>query len=456
MTTPVASEAIAQPKQETTPTDSYLMGLLQQSQQQSVVKGEIATLLENLRQQGADIVEKSSIPTKNDEDWRFSDLSELLKLDFNLAGKEKVSSHILEEFVLPEAAQTRLVFVNGIYSPELSDLSALPLGVYAGNLAALDKLQKDKILKYLGQQQGANEVFTALNTSGLADGAVIWVNPNVVVEQPIHLLFLTATCDTPTFSQPRTIIVAERDSSLQVIENYGVIGDENSDRPYFTNAVTEIWLEENARLNHNRIQRKSGYGFHIGKSAISQERYSHYTCNEINFGGQFYRHNLEVSQTGEETETNLNGLITIGNQQLADTHSLVSLTKPYGRVEQLHKCIVDDRARAVFNGKILVPQKAQLTNASQLNRNLLLSPKARVNTKPELQITADNVKCAHGATVSQLEADELFYLRSRGLSESDARYLLIDAFAAEILQRIPIKSLRHRLTQCVACQTTIN
>ena len=456
MTTPVASEAIDRAKQKTTPTDSYLMGLLQQSQQQLVVKGEIATLLENLRQQGADIVEKSSIPTKNDEDWRFSDLSELLKLDFNLAGKEKVSSHILEEFVLPEAAQTRLVFVNGIYSPELSDLSALTLGVYAGNLAALDKLQKDKILKYLGQQQGANEVFTALNTSGLADGAVIWVNPNVVVEQPIHLLFLTATCDTPTFSQPRTIIVAERDSSLQVIENYGVIGDENSDRPYFTNAVTEIWLEENARLNHNRIQRKSGYGFHIGKSAISQERYSHYTCNEINFGGQFYRHNLEVSQTGEETETNLNGLITIGNQQLADTHSLVSLTKPYGRVEQLHKCIVDDRARAVFNGKILVPQKAQLTNASQLNRNLLLSPKARVNTKPELQITADNVKCAHGATVSQLEADELFYLRSRGLSESDARYLLIDAFAAEILQRIPIKSLRHRLTQCVACQTTIN
>jgi Fe-S cluster assembly protein SufD len=166
-----------------------------------------------------------------------------------------------------------------------------------------------------------------------------------------------------------------------------------------------------------------------------------------------YRNSLEIFQKGEQTQTQLNGLTLVSGEQLADTHSAIFLTKPYGTTDQLHKCIIDDSAHAVFNGKIFVPKAAQLTNAAQLNRNLLLSPKARVNTKPELQITADNVKCSHGATVSQLEADEVFYLRSRGLTEADARYLLVDAFAAEILGRIPIESLRQRLTQCVACRT---
>ena len=217
--------------------------------------------------------------------------------------------------------------------------------------------------------------------------------------------------------------------------------------------MTEIWVEENAQIEHVRVQQESGESFHIGKSAIAQARDSRYTCTEVNFGGKLSRHNLEVYQTGEQTETRLNGLAMVKERQLADTHSLISLTKPYGTTDQLHKCIVDGSAHTVFNGKVLVPKAAQLTNAAQLNRNLLLSPKARVDTKPELQITADNVKCSHGATVSQLEPDELFYLRSRGLNENDARYLLIDAFAAEILERIPVESLRTQLSQLVARTT---
>ena len=453
MSTPVASEAIAKPQQVAIETDSYLTRLLHECQQQSVVNSEVTSWLQNLRQQAGDIVVKSRIPSKKDEEWRFSDLSGLLKLNLQLADEFKLSPAILEEFALPETDRTRLVFVNGVYAPELSNLEGLPAGVYVGNLAGLGITQKDKIVKYLAQQQGADETFTALNTSGLTDVAVVWANPNAIVDKPIHLLFLTNPSESPTFSQPRTLVVAERSSSLQLLENYGVVGEENSPRPYFTNAVTEIWLEENAQVNHSRIHKETGGGFHIGKSAIAQERDSRYTCNEISLGCQLYRHNLEVGQTGEQTETRLNGLIAIGGQQLADTHSLVSLTKPHGITDQLHKCIVGDRARAVFNGKIIVPKAAQLTNAAQLNRNLLLSPKARVNTKPELQITADNVKCSHGATVSQLEDDEVFYLRSRGLTESDARYLLIDAFAAEILQRLPVESLRKRLAQCIACRT---
>lgn len=452
----MSTSAILKPETIGLDKDAYLKGLLKQyDKKESVIKTEFLQLL---RQQATSQVLHSQIPTKKDEEWRFTDLSELLTWDFHLPEKATVTSSTLQGFILPEANQSRIVFVNGIYASELSDVSALPQGIYVGNLNEISLAQNKQIVKHLARQNGAEEVFTALNTSAITDVAVIWVNPNIVVATPIHLLFLSVVTESPTISQPRTLVIAEKGSNLTLVEYYGAIAQGCSDtsvnHPYFTNAVTEIWVQENAQVNHSRIQRESGDGFHIAKSAISQACDSRYTCNEISLGGKLYRHNLEILQTGEQTETNLNGLTIIAGEQLADTHSIISLTKPYGITNQLHKCIVDDHAHAIFNGKVFVPKTAQMTNAAQLNNNLLLSPKARVNTKPELQITADNVKCSHGATVSQLEADEVFYLRSRGLNEYDARHLLIDAFAADILDRLPLESLRQRLTQCVACRTS--
>ncbi len=256
-----------------------------------------------------------------------------------------------------------------------------------------------------------------------------------MVEKPIHLLFISVAEDSVTISQPRAWIVAERNCELTIVEEY------NGESCYVTNAVTEVFLGENAQINHTRLQKESDTAYHIGKTAVSQQKSSRYSLNEINLGAKISRHTPEVYQTGEQTETNLNGLTVAKGEQTADTHSVISLEHPHGTTDQLHKCIVSDRAHSIFNGKVFVPKPAQLTNASQLNRNLLLSPKARVDTKPELQITADNVKCSHGATVSQLEADEIFYLRSRGLTEQDAKQLLIDAFVAEIIERIPVKSV---------------
>ena len=438
--------------------DAYLGELLSKAEtRHPVANAEIGACLRDLRQKAASQVVQSSMPTTKDEEWRFTSLSELLQSNLQPASPANVKPESVAAFTLPETSHSLLVFVNGVYTPELSDTSSLPAGVYVGNLENISLTQKNKIVKYLAQQEGDEEVFTALNTAGLTDVAVIWANPNVIVETPIQVLFLTVNAAYPTFSQPRILVVAETGSSLELVEYYGAIAVGCSDIPqnrsYLTNAVTEIWLEDNAEVNHSRIQRESGDGFHIGKSAIAQARDSRYTCNEINFGGKLYRHNLNVFQQGEQTETRLNGLTLIGGEQVSDTHSVINLRYPHGTANQLHKCILDGSARAVFSGKIFVPKAAQLTNAAQLNRNLLLSPKARVNTKPELQITADNVKCSHGATISQLEADELFYLRSRGLTESDARNLLIDAFAAEILSRLPLESLQSRLTQCVACRT---
>lgn len=453
MSIQVSSSTIPNPEElglttSTEPRDAYLSSLLNQCQaiNVQVIEPEIAELLQGLRNNSSAWVKELAIPTKRDEEWRFTDLSTLLQINFQKPKINTVASEITE-FVLPEAP-IRLVFVNGIYSPNLSSASELPTGLIVSNLAQLPINHRSKVGQYLATKEGVTDVFTALNTAGLTDAAVIWAAKNTIVETPIHLLFLSVEGEEATISQPRCLIVAESGSAITIIEEY--TNKSNQEQAvYFSNAVTEIFLEQNAQVSHTRIQQESVTAFHIGKTAISQARDSHYTCNAISVGAKLSRHNLEVLQTGEQTETTLNGLTIAVGEQLADTHSLMAYTKPYGTSNQLHKCIVSDKAAAVFNGKVFVPKAAQLTNANQLNRNLLLSPKARIDTKPQLEITADNVKCSHGATVGQLEADEIFYLQSRGINEADARKLLIDAFAAEIINQLPIASQRNQLSQLI-------
>ncbi|MGB8702374.1 MAG: Fe-S cluster assembly protein SufD, partial [Thermosynechococcaceae cyanobacterium] len=224
---------------------------------------------------------------------------------------------------------------------------------------------------------------------------------------------------------------------------------ESSPNAYWVNAATEVALAENAQLHHTRIQRESTTAFHIGKTAVSQARDSRYSLTALSIGAQISRHNPEVVLTGIQTETHLNGLTVATQIQLADTHSLIHFSQPLCIAKQLHKCIVDNRARAVFNGRIEVPKAAQQTNAAQLSRNLLLSSKARVDTKPQLEIIADDVKCAHGATVSQLDDEEIFYLQSRGLDRESACDLLVKGFAAEITEKVPVAEMRSRLLKSV-------
>jgi Fe-S cluster assembly protein SufD len=438
--------------------NAYLKELLRYLEGQKVRShSEIAGWLQELRQRAAYNVTQQRMPHRKDEEWRFTDVSGLQQHRFTLAPTAQLSPTDIQNLTLPEATESLAVFVNGRFAPELSNLTALPEGIFVGNLAQLPVDQSLKLIKYFGHIEGANEVFTALNTVGFPDVAMVWLSQDVIVEQPVHLLFVTVVEDEVILTSPRAAIIAEPNSSLEIVEHYAAITpscpDQTGKTPYWTNAVTEIWVEENAQINHTRNQRESGDGFHIGKTAVAQNRNSRYTCNALSLGAKLSRHNLEVWQQGEQTETTLNGLTIAGREQVADTHSLIALNHPHGTTNQLHKCVIDDTAHAIFNGKVYVPKNAQLTNAAQLNRNLLLSPKARVDTKPQLQITADNVKCTHGATISQIEADELFYLQSRGINADSARSLLLDAFAAEILNRVPIASLRQRLAQCVACRT---
>ncbi|MDB9437220.1 Fe-S cluster assembly protein SufD [Dolichospermum lemmermannii CS-548] len=419
--------------------DPFLTGLLNQ-----VTVSKKDDCLKQLRDGAAKWVRHSVIPNTREEEWRFTDLSSLKQVDFKLGMFQETS---LESDILPEVSQ-RLVFVNGVYSPDLSNTENLPAGLIVGNL---NVLSSEIVGEYLAQAEGAKEVFTALNTAALNDVAVVWVGKNVVVEKPIHLLFISVSGESATISQPRVLVVAESNSQVTLVEEY--IASSQNEGVYFTNSVTEIWVNENAQVSHNRIAREGAAAFHVGKTAVTQARYSRYSCNAVTVGGKISRHNLEILQTGEQTETTLNGLTVIADNQLADTHSALSLNHPHGVSKQLHKCIIGDRAHGIFNGKVFVPKPAQLTNASQLNRNLLLSSKSRIDTKPQLEITADNVKCAHGATVSQLEDDQIFYLQSRGIDENNARKLLVNGFAMEIINFIPVASLRESLLKTVTSLT---
>ncbi len=382
-----------------------------------------------------------ALPDTRNEDWRFTDITPLRKLSFQYAPplSRTLNPDDIESFRLPEA-QSRLVFVNGVYTPQLSTQARLPAGVTAGRLA--DAASRTLIETHLGRYtQIDRDAFPVLNTSLLNDGALIAVAKGVSYTQPIHLLFVASASDVPMSVHPRCLVVAERDSECLVIEDY-VSLDESV---YFTNSVTEIAVEENARVRHVKLQRESRKAFHIANTAVNLGQGARYNGNTISLGARISRHDLRVLQAAEGTECTLDGLTLIGGRQLADTHTTIDHAKAHGSSRQLNKCIVDGGAHAVFNGKILVRKDAQQTDSAQSSRNLLLSDKAHVDTKPQLEIFADAVKCAHGATVGQLDMDEVFYLKSRGLDEAAARGLLIYAFAAEIIAKIPLGSLKKQL-----------
>lgn len=419
--------------------DVYLKALI--STAKAAVPTDLA--LADLRTRAEALLKEETFPSTRQEDWRFTDLSALLSVNFAVAEASTVAETAIDPLRLPETTGAQIVLVNGVFSTELSQLEQLPESATVGSLRQLGQNSDlmAKLQTRLGQASGSHEVFTALNTVGFQDAVVIYLPRNVVIDTPVQILYVHQGQDT--LAQPRCLVVAETGSALTLVEDFWGFGDNLN----LTNAVTEIWLEANAQLTHSRIQREGAGTYHIGKTVVTQARDSQYIGTAVDFGAKLARHHWETYQTGEQTTTRLYGLGAIANTQHADTHSLVALSHPHGTVEQQHKAIVDGKAHSVFNGRVVVAQKAQQTNASQINRNLLLSDKARVDTKPQLEIVADDVKCAHGATVSQLQADEIFYLQSRGISANQAQRLLIYAFAMEILDRIPLESLRANLAQ---------
>ncbi len=389
-----------------------------------------------------------TVPTTRDEEWRFTDITPLTKLHFQPApAAAELALADIKRFLVPEAG-VRLTFVDGLFAPGLSAFAELPAGVRVSTLAEGAKTQGTALEAHLARHAAfENNLFAALNTSYLRDGALVTVAKNQAYAVPVHLLFVATQKEVAAY--PRCLVVAETGAECTVIEDFVSL----QDGAYFNNAVTEIVVGAGAKVRHIRLQRESLNAFHIAHCAVTLDKDATYLSNTVTLGARISRYDLNVAQNGEGAAMKIDGLALISGRQLADTHTLMAHAKPSGRSEQLHKTIVGGAAHAVFNGKVFVHEGAQLTDSAQQSRNLLLSGRAHVDTKPQLEIFADDVKCSHGATVGQLDAEQLFYLKSRGLSDDTARNLLTYAFGAEIIDRIPVRSLVERLEQTVLEQT---
>ena len=400
-----------------------------------------------------DRFEQLGFPSVKEEEWKYTNVAPISKLNFKPAlppidANALVTSAEVAGSGYIETQGSQLIFRNGVLRNDLSSLTSLPPGVVAIDLAEAiaDAKYGELIREYLARSADYNaNGFTALNTAFVSSGAFILVRKGTELEFPIHLNFVADPSDPDSASSPRVLIIAEENTRATVIESY----DSTSDAVYFTNAVVEIVLKDGARLEHYKVQRESIDAYHIATTSVDLGPNSSYDSTSINFGAQLSRHDIHVKMASEGAECWVDGLYVVSSDQHTDTHSVIDHQQPHCTSHQLYKGILDGKSRAVFNGKIFVRHGAQKTDAMQTNKNLLLSNEARVDTKPQLEILADDVKCAHGAAVGQIEEDELFYLETRGIHPDLAKNLLTYGFAEEVIGKIKVDSIRAQLDEAV-------
>jgi Fe-S cluster assembly protein SufD len=413
-------------------------------------RGKDPAWMEKLRDDALSSLESLQLPTTRHEEWKYTNIAPILRLDLfhsNALEPNRVSSDSLRASTFAEGKQSLLVFINGHFSAELSDTSGIAAGITVGNIADVTARDPRRLREHLGTYASwRDSALTAANTALISDGAVVHIPERAVVESPIHVLYIATPSELANSFHPRTLVIVERDAIATVIESYVSLEDETV---YFTNAVTEVAVAEGARLDHYRLQEESEKAFHIGRTEIAQSGSSTYNSCAISIGARLARHDLNLKLDGERSESSIDGLYVASDGQHVDNHTSIDHQHPNCASHQLYKGILDGDGRAVFNGKIFVRQQALHTDARQLNKNLVLSSEASVDTKPQLEIFADDVKCAHGATVGQLEDEELFYLASRGLDPERARALLTYGFAEDVISRISLKSAREQLDRIV-------
>ncbi len=411
--------------------------------------------LRELRRGAVSRFAEVGFPTTRDEEWKYTDVTPILQAGFKpvAQGVNGVDRIQLERFWFENLPSHRLVFVNGHYSGKLSTPGAWPEGVTVRSLAEALRDQAQRLEPYLGHYAPEKtHGFAALNTALFTDGACIHLARGARVAQPIHLLYVTTGgAADPLLSQPRNLVVAEEDSQAVLIENHVAVGEAS----YFTNALTEVVVGPQAMIEHYRLQEEGAQAYHIGGLHVHLDRDGRFTAHGIDLGGRLVRNDLRSVLDAEGAECQLNGLYVIGGRQHVDNHTHIDHAKPRGTSREFYKGVLDGRSRAVFHGRVVVHPDAQHTDAQQVNNNLLLSRDAEADTKPQLEIYADDVKCAHGATVGQLDPDALFYLRSRAVDEAAARDLLTYAFARDVLNRIRLEPVRSQLERNLAAKLRV-
>ena len=405
--------------------------------------------LEPLRRAAAERFGTTGFPSPRDEEWRFTPIGPISHTNWRPAPvqPDAVAAGSLAPFIFGHPEWSTLVFVNGSYSTALSSIGRLPREVTVTSLSQGLHTDLPLLRTHLGRHAPVEgSAFTAVNAAAFRDGGVVHVPAGHDLDAPVHLVFVTTPEGAGAALHPRNLIVVERGSRASVIESYVTLAEGAA---YWTNPVTEVSVAAGSWLEHTRIQRESERAYHVGLTQVDQQRDSHYRSFTLAMGAALSRHNLHVRLNDENIETLMYGLYLTRGEQVADNHTAIYHDKPNCRSCEVYKGVLDDRSRAVFNGKVFVQPEAQKTDAKQTNRNLLRSDLAKVDTKPQLEIFADDVKCTHGATVGRLDEVGLFYARSRGIPAEAAERLLTYAFAAEVIDEVALEPVRLELDRLV-------
>lgn len=403
-----------------------------------------------IREGGAARFSELDFPNRRVEEWRFTNINPVVRTPFRSLfepAPHTLTAKQVVPFLYSEEGWTELVFIDGFFAKELSRLGELPQGVHAGSLMEAIGTGDETLERHLDRYAGGNgNIFNALNSAFLLDGAFVHIPPNVVLSHPIHLVFVTSAREENTAAYPRNLVVVQALSQATLIENYVSLAGETR---YLNDEVTEIVLEEGARLHRHKVVQESAQGYSLATTKVRQSRDSAFTSHVMTLGGRIVRNELSSVLDGENAECSLNGLYLIDGKQLVDNATSIEHAKPHCSSWIGYKGVLDGRSHGVFTGKIHVRPGAQKTDSKQLNNSLILSDRATIDTKPILEIFADDVKCTHGATVGAPPRELVFYFQSRGISEKKARGLLTYGFAGKVVNQIEVTQLRDRLDKFV-------
>ena len=411
---------------------------------ESKLNGKAAGKTHHKRKEALLNFEKLGFPGTKNEEWKYTNIAPALVKNYKFPEQSFLSKKDIQPFLFKVSNANTLIFINGKFSKDLSEIVSPSDSFIITNFAEGDQQTIEKYFSTV--LNSSQDGFTALNAAFAENGAFIRIPKGKIVEAPILLYFISDATASDVFIQPRNLIIAEENSHAKIVESFHTVGNNIS----FTNAATEVVLKQDAFLEYYRIENDAESSFHIGNTQILHEAKSHSSHTTITLNGALVRNNLNLTLNAQFCEATLYGLYMLSNKQHVDNHTLVVHATPNCYSNELYKGILNDRSAGVFNGKIYVKPDAQKTNAFQSNKNILLSKDATMNTKPQLEIFADDVKCSHGATVGQMDEEPLFYLRSRGIPEMSAKALLVNAFASDVLEHIKIESLKEHLKEIIS------
>ena len=416
------------------------------------LNGHTKDPVHKIRQEAFKLFEQKGFPTKKDEEWKYTNLRPVLKHDYRIfnSGENPIEFKDIKKYFLSDVDSYKLIFIDGVFSSWLSETTHEKFDICTLS-SMLDKYES-VTEEYFNKALPVDDSLAAINTAFAKEGAFIRIKKGQTVQKPIQLIFFTSKQEQEVLLQPRNLIIVEENAEVSIVERHQSL----SDFPVLTNSATEIFVEKSGRLNYYKVQNDNLQASLIDNTTVKQYANSFVNMGTYSFGNKFIRNNLNIMLQEEHTETYMNGITVIGEGQLVDHHTLADHKIPNCYSNELYKGIYDGNAKGVFNGKVMVHPNAQKTNAFQQNNNILLTDKASVDTKPQLEIFADDVQCSHGCTIGQLDEDAMFYMQARGIPEKEAKALLLYAFANDGLKNVKIKELRKKLNKQIATKLGVD